>query len=58
VSEITYTLSIFGKGDSLIIELPLTEEQAEAIGEAIGDDLSSGCCEVPGVFLHVWQTVQ
>lgn len=54
----TYTLAIYGKHDELVLELPLTPEQAEMIRVAADGDLSSGCVQVNDVFLHVWASKQ
>jgi len=54
VSETYHMLTVYGSNDALVVEIPVTPEQAALIRDVAIKPHDNVVCAVPNVFLHEW----
>lgn len=52
--ETYHALAVYGPNDALVVEIPVTHEQAMLIREVATKPHDNVVCAVPNVFLHEW----
>ena len=54
MSETYHMLTVYGPDDALVVEIPVTPEQAALIRDVAIKPHDNVVCAVPNVFLHEW----